>query len=121
MWPSGAGVLQTEDLVIVCVCVSVLLEYCDWVCSVWPSGAGVLQTEELVIVCVCLCLVRVLRLGVKCVAKWCWSVADRGLGCSLCLCFVKLLRLGVKCVAYGAGVLQREDLVIVFVFVFVSC
>ena len=57
----------------------------------------------------------------KCVAKWCSSVADRGLGCSLCLCFVKLLRLGVKCVAYGAGVLQREDLVIVFVFVFVSC
>ena len=29
MWPSGAGVLQTEDLVIVCVCVCVLLEYCD--------------------------------------------------------------------------------------------
>ena len=36
--------------------------------------------------CLCFCLVRVLRLGVKCVAKWCWSVADRGLGHSLCLC-----------------------------------
>ena len=29
VWPSGAGVLQTEDLVVVCVCV--LLDYCDWV------------------------------------------------------------------------------------------
>ena len=29
MWPSGAGVLQTEDLIINCVCV--VLEYCDWV------------------------------------------------------------------------------------------
>ena len=36
--------------------------------------------------CSCLCLVRLLRLGVKCAAKWCWSVADRGLGYSLCLC-----------------------------------
>ena len=45
-----------------------------------------LQTEELVIVCVCFCLVRVLRLGVKCVV---WAsgdgVADRGIGYSLCL------------------------------------
>ena len=29
MWPSGAGVLRTEDLVIVCVCVCLLLEYYD--------------------------------------------------------------------------------------------
>ena len=28
-WCSSVA-LQTEDLVIVCVCVSVLLEYCDW-------------------------------------------------------------------------------------------
>ena len=80
--------LQTEELVILCVCVCVLLEYCDWVGSVWPSGAGVLQTEELVIVCVCLCLVRVLRLGVKCVV---WASGD--------------------------GVLQTEELVIVCVCV----
>ena len=67
----------------------------------WPSGAGVLQTEDLVLVCVCLCLDRVLRLGEKCVAKWCWSVADRGIDCSLCLCLclLRVLRLGVKCVA----------------------
>ena len=52
----------------------------------WPIGVRVLQTEDLVIVCVCLCLVRVLRLGVKCVTKWCWSVADRGIGYNLCLC-----------------------------------
>ena len=56
------------------------VRFCEWVCSVWPIGVGVLQTQDLVIVCVCLCLVRVLRLGVKCVAKWCWSVADRGIG-----------------------------------------
>ena len=36
--------------------------------------------------CLCLRPVRVLRLGVMCVAKWCLSVADRGLGYSLCLC-----------------------------------
>ena len=36
--------------------------------------------------CLCLCHVRVLRLGVMCVAKWCLSVADSGLGYSLCLC-----------------------------------
>ena len=35
----------------------------------------------------------------KCVAKWCWNVADRGLGHSLCLCLVRVLRLGVKCAA----------------------
>ena len=37
----------------------------------------------------------------KCEAKWCWSVADRGLGHSLCscLCLVRLLRMGVKCAA----------------------
>ena len=36
-------------------------------------------------------------MGVKCVAKWCWSVADRGLIYSLCLCLclVRVLRLGV--------------------------
>ena len=34
-------------------------------------------------------------------AKWCWSVADRGLGYSLCLCFclVRIFRLSVKCAA----------------------
>ena len=52
----------------------------------WPSGAVVLQIEDLLVFVLCLCLVRELRLGVKCVAKWCWSVADRGLGHSLCLC-----------------------------------
>ena len=53
--------------------------------------------------CLCLCLVRVIRLVVKCVAKWCWSVADRGLGNSLCLCLclVRVLRLDVKSVARG--------------------
>ena len=41
----------------------------------------------------------------KCVAKWCWSVADRGLGYSLCLCLclclylVRVLRLAVNFVA----------------------
>ena len=54
MWPSDVGVLQTEDLVIVCVCF--LLEFCEWVCSVWPIGVGVLQTEDLVIACVCVCV-----------------------------------------------------------------
>ena len=29
MWPSGDGILQTEELVIVRICV--LLGYCDWV------------------------------------------------------------------------------------------
>ena len=37
----------------------------------------------------------------KCVAKLCWSVADRGLVYSLCLCLclVRSLRLDVMCVA----------------------
>ena len=39
----------------------------------------------------------------KCVAKWCWSVADRGLGYSSCLCLVSVLRLDVKSVARGLG------------------
>ena len=56
MWPSGTGVLQTEDLVILNVCVCVLLEFCDWVLSGWPSGAGVLQREDLLIVCICVCV-----------------------------------------------------------------
>ena len=39
----------------------------------------------------------------KCVAKWCWSVADRRLGYSLCLCLCldRVLQLDVKCVARG--------------------
>ena len=60
-----------------------------------------LQTEELVIGCVCLCLVRVLRLGVKCVV---WASGDGVLQTEelvivcVCLCLVRVLRLGVKCV-----------------------
>ena len=56
----------------------------------------------------------------KCVAKWCLSVADTGLIYSLCLCLclVRVLRLGVRSVwPSGDGVLQTEDLVIVCVCV----
>ena len=50
-----------------------------WCWSVADRGTGYS-------LCLFLCLVRVLRLGVKCAAKCYWSVADRGLGYSLCLC-----------------------------------